>query len=80
MYGKSVAVPLNLSGPAPVGGLTINLSSQNTAVAKVPPTVTFAAGTTSVNVPIQEVAVGSTVIQAGAPPSLAAVSIKVTVP
>ncbi len=80
VYGNTAGVPLDLSGPAPAGGLTIYLSSQNPGIAKVPSTVTFVAGATSVNVPIQYVAPGSTVIQAGAPPALADVSIKVTVP
>jgi trimeric autotransporter adhesin len=71
---------LNLSGPAPVGGLTVNLSSENPAVATVPATVTFPASATSVNVPIKGIARGSTVIHANALPNLTDVSIKVAVP
>jgi trimeric autotransporter adhesin len=58
---------LNLSGPAPAGGLTVNLSSSNRGVATVPATVTFAANTTSVAVPVTGVSVGSATITASAP-------------
>ena len=57
---------LTLSGPAPAAGLTVNLSSNNPAVATVPATVTFAAAATSVSVPVTGVAVGSTTINASA--------------
>jgi subtilase family serine protease len=79
VYGTvTVEVPLNLSGPAPAGGLTISLSSGNPAVASVPTTVTFAAHATTVNVPVKGVKTGTTAIQAGAQ-GLANVSMKVTV-
>jgi len=58
---------LNLSSAAPAGGLTINLTSDNTVVATVPATATFAAGATSTTVPVTGVAPGSTVIRASAP-------------
>ena len=57
---------LNLSTPAPSGGLTINLSSDNTLVATVSATATFAAGATTATVPVTGVAPGSTVIRASA--------------
>jgi len=38
---------VTLSGPAPAGGAQVALSSNNTAVARVPSSVTFAAGATS---------------------------------
>jgi hypothetical protein len=57
-------VTLSLSGPAPAGGVTVNLSSDNPAVATVPSTVTIPANTTSVVVPITGVAAGSTTIHA----------------
>jgi probable HAF family extracellular repeat protein len=72
-------VVLNLSGPAPVGGLTINLTSEDPGVATVPATVTFPANATSLSVPITAVTGGTAVIDAGALPNLAEVSIKVTV-
>ncbi len=61
---------LSLSSPAPAGGLTVNLSSSNTAVATVPATATFIANITSVNVPVTPVGPGTATIQAGAPPSV----------
>jgi hypothetical protein len=72
---------LNLSGPAPAGGLIINLSSDNTGVATVPPTVTFPAGATSVNALITGVAGGNTLIHASnaSLPTLTAAAVNVTV-
>jgi len=58
---------LNLSSPAPSGGLTINLSSDDILVATVPATATFAAGATSAAVPVTGVSAGTTVIRASAP-------------
>jgi hypothetical protein len=58
---------LNLSGPAPPGGLTASLNSNNPGVSTVPPSVTFAAASTTVNVPVTGVALGSATIAANAP-------------
>ena len=69
---------LNLSTPAPVGGLTINLSSTNTTVAFVPPTVSFSAGATSVSVPVTGLASGSTTIHASSLPNIADTTATVT--
>ncbi|HTA45147.1 MAG TPA: alkaline phosphatase family protein [Bryobacteraceae bacterium] len=55
---------LTLSAPAPAGGVTVNLSSDNPAVATVPPTATFAANSTSVIVPVTGVGTGTTLIHA----------------
>ena len=55
---------LTLSGAAPAGGLTINLTSNAPGVATVPATVTFAAGATTTNVPVTAVAVGPATITA----------------
>jgi streptogramin lyase len=60
-------VALFLSAPAPDGGLTINLSSDNPGVASLPATVTFAAGATTVTIPVTGVAAGSANITASAP-------------
>lgn len=60
-------IALNLSAPAPAGGLIVNLSSNNTAVASVPSTVNFAANATSVNVPVTGAGPGSATITASAP-------------
>lgn len=70
---------LTISGPAPVGGLTVKLSSENPSIATVPATVTFPAKAISVNVPIKGLTTGSTVVHANALPNLADASIKVTV-
>jgi hypothetical protein len=60
-------IVLSLSGPAPAGGLTINLVSTNAGVATVPATVAFAAGANSVNVPVTSLTIGSTTIRASGP-------------
>ncbi len=64
--GAAQNLTLNLSAPAP-SGLVVNLSSSNTAVAKVPATVSFGSGSSSVAVPVTSVAAGSATITAGAP-------------
>jgi len=60
-------VVLNLSGPAPAAGLTINLSSENPSIVSVPATVTFSPGAMTVNVPMTGVAKGTTNVHAFAP-------------
>src|SRR6185369_5838332 len=77
--GATQNLTLKLSGFAPAGGLTINLSSDNTAVATVPATVTFAATAASITVPVTGVAVGSTTIHASSLPNLADTTASVTV-
>ena len=62
--GRTANITLNLSSPAPAGGLTLNTSIDNPAFATVPATVSVAAGTTSVQVPVTGVAVGNTTIRA----------------
>ena len=54
-----------LSGPAPARGLTMNVSSTNPAVATVPSTVTFAAGSATTSLVVTGVAPGSAVIRVG---------------
>ncbi len=60
--GGSATGTVNLNGPAPAGGITVMLSSDNTAVATVPVSVAVAAGATSVPFPVtvQTVTVSST--------------------
>ncbi len=60
--GGSATGTVNLSGPAPSGGITVTLASDNTAVATVPANVAVAAGTTSAQFPVtaQAVTVSST--------------------
>jgi hypothetical protein len=55
---------LNISAPAPPGGITFTLTSDNPAVATVPARVTVVQGGTSVAVPITGVAAGATTIRA----------------
>jgi len=80
IYGLSGNAVLTLSSPAPQGGLTIQLVSDNPKVATVPPTITFPAYMTSVSVPITRVASGMAVVHASDPPYLPVTSIRVTVP
>ena len=70
---------LNLSAPAPVGGVTVNLSSDNPGVAAVPATVTIPANAISVIVPVTGVAAGSTLIHASALPNVPDTVASVTV-
>jgi hypothetical protein len=63
--GATVNFALSLSGPAPAGGLTVNLTSANSGIATVPPSVTFPANATSVNVPVTGTGTGTTTITAG---------------
>ena len=65
--GHTEDITLTLSSPAPAGGMTFNTSTDNAALASVPPTARIDAGSTSVLVPVTGVAVGSTVVRASAP-------------
>jgi hypothetical protein len=76
---SSQSLTLVLPSLAPSGGLTAVLSSTNPAVATVPPSVVFAAGTGTAAVPVTSVAAGSTVIHASAPPLYGDVTADVTV-
>ncbi len=52
-FGRPSALgTVTLSGPAPAGGLTLGLSSSNSAVATVPASVTVVAGQTTAKFPI----------------------------
>lgn len=77
--GTTQNVILNLSAPAPPGGLTIQLVSETPGVATVPTTAIFPANATSINVPITGAAAGKAVIQASGAQELIGGSIKVTV-
>ncbi len=70
---------LNLSSPAPTGGILVNLSSSNTSVATVPATVLIPGGATSVSVPVTSIAAGAATIHASALPNLADTTATVTV-
>ena len=50
-----------------MGGLRIDLASDNTKVAMVPANLIFPAGATSVSVPVTGLGIGSTVIRAPRP-------------
>ena len=59
-------ITLNLSAPAPAGGLAVSLAMGNTGVATVPAQVTVAAGQLSAPVAVTSVATGSTTLTATA--------------
>ena len=60
-------ISLQISAPAPVGGLTFSLTTDNTGIATVPATVTVNVGETSAQVLVTGVAVGTTTLRANAP-------------
>jgi hypothetical protein len=66
--GQSVAFPVILDSPAPVGGVTVVLSSSNTSVSTITASVFVAAGaTTPATEPVVTgVAAGSAVMNASA--------------
>jgi len=74
-------VQLNLSGPAPAGGLSVTLASGDTSKATVPASATIAAGATSTNVVVTPVAVGGpvTITASTAIPQVANGTLSVTV-
>jgi hypothetical protein len=76
---RPIRLGLTLSAPAPPGGLTINLTSDNPAVASVPATAFLAANTTSVTVTLTPVAAGSTAIHASALPNVLDTDLSVTI-
>lgn len=57
--GQSSTGLVTLSGPAPSGGMAVTLSSTQPAVASVPPSVTVAAGATSLSFAISTAAVAA---------------------
>src|SRR2546426_1911986 len=57
--GNSSTGTVTLSGAAPSGGAQVTLSSSNTAVARVPPSVTVAAGATSATFTVSTSAVAA---------------------
>jgi len=59
---------LVLSSPAPVGGLTVNLTSNNLGVVTVPTTAFIPPGSTSVSVPVTPVGQGSATVTASLSP------------
>ncbi len=77
--GVTQNLTLNLSAPAPLSGLVINLSSSNASIASVPATVTFSATATSVLVPVTGVGGGGAVIHASALPSIPDATASITV-
>jgi hypothetical protein len=71
---------LTLASPAPAGGLTVNLSSDNTSVATVPATVAFPGGSTTAIVTVTAEGSGTTLIHANLPPYVPDTTLSVTVP
>jgi len=68
MNGRENRLTLYLSAPAPASGLTVYLSSDDSTVASVPATTFIAAGSTTGNVSVTSVGVGSAIIHASALP------------
>ena len=62
--GGTTNVTLNLSAPAPPGGLPVNLSTDNPATATVPANITVGQGQLSAQVTVTGVAVGNTTLRA----------------
>jgi hypothetical protein len=58
---------LTISAPAPTGGISFTLGSNNTAAATVPASATILAGATSVAIPVTGVAAGTATISASSP-------------
>jgi hypothetical protein len=79
LSGRENRITLNLSCPAPPGGVTINLSSDNQNVVNMPATVVIPSGSTSTTVPLTGVGVGSTTIHASALPNVPDTSASVTI-
>ena len=65
--GTAQTLTLILSGPAPSGGVTANLSSSNSGVANVPATITVPGGFSSATVSVTGIAAGSSTISANTP-------------
>ena len=70
---------LTLNSPAPTGGLTINVSVDNPAIASVPASVFIPAGGISATIPVTGIAAGSTVVHASSLPVLTDIAASVTV-
>ncbi len=64
--GLTRLIPLNLSDPAPLGGLVVTLESSNTAAATVSPSITVPAGQSSANFTLTGIAAGLTSVNAAA--------------
>jgi Putative Ig domain/PKD domain len=65
--GNTGTLYLTLSGPAPVGGIDLTLTSSNPSVATVPSIVPLSANSTSIGVRVTSAGVGTTVIHVSGP-------------
>ena len=75
---RQIRLTLSETYPALLGGLTVSLSSDNPAVATVPPTVTIPANATSVSVPVTGVSFGTTIIHVSGAPNATDAAASVT--
>ncbi|HXU92410.1 MAG TPA: IPT/TIG domain-containing protein, partial [Gallionella sp.] len=66
VVGNNLTLAINSTVAAGTGGLTVSLTSSNTAVATVPASVTLPAGSKTANVAVAAVATGSATITAQA--------------
>jgi parallel beta-helix repeat protein len=65
--GQTINATLTVSSPAPPGGLTFTTTSINPAIATVPGSAHIDAGTTSIQVAVTGVVIGTTSVRASAP-------------
>ena len=79
IFGTATLSPsVVVSVPASAGGLTVNLTSSNPAIAYVPPSVIVPASMTTTTVPVTGVGTGTAVITASVGGSSATTSVTVT--
>lgn len=79
--GKTANLTLSASAVAPAGGFVINLAFNTAGIASVTNPITIPSGSSSVSVPINGVAAGSTTLNASAPGAIpAAATINVFAP
>ncbi|UJB64238.1 hypothetical protein YS110_05445 [Acidovorax sp. YS12] len=64
--GAQTPVTLELTEPAPAGGLSVSLNTGASSIASAPETVTVAAGSSQASFSVAGVALGSTTLQASA--------------
>jgi hypothetical protein len=77
--GQTADVNVTLSANAPTGGITLNLSGNNTAVATVPAQLTIPAGQSSTTLTVTAVAAGSTSLSITGPANTVGGSLNITV-
>lgn len=78
--GASATLKLKMKdGQAPTGGLAVKLTASDPTKVSIPPTVSFPAGTSSAEITVNGLAVGSTVITASAFSGVVTANVNVSV-